>query len=92
MATCRRVDAVDETGRILKDGQVVGLLVDGQAKVGFGTPSRKLEFYQPTMAEWGWTEPEYTLPHGRQRAMFTRIISTAPKGRCSCCRTSACRR
>ncbi len=55
--------SVDETGRILKNGQVAGLLVDGEAKVGFGTPSRKLEFYQPTMAEWGWAEPEYTLPH-----------------------------
>jgi anaerobic selenocysteine-containing dehydrogenase len=55
--------AVDEAGRILKNGQVAGLLVDGQAKVGFGTPSRKLEFYQSTMAEWGWDEPEYTLPH-----------------------------
>ncbi len=54
---------VDGSNRILKDGQAVGLLVDDQAKVGFGTPSRKLEFYQPTMAEWGWSELEYTLPH-----------------------------
>jgi anaerobic selenocysteine-containing dehydrogenase len=38
-------------------------MIDGEAKVGFNTPSRKLEFYQPTMAEWGWIEPEYTLPH-----------------------------
>lgn len=54
---------VDEAGRILKEGQVVGVMIEGEAKVGFGTPSRKLEFYQPTMAEWGWAEPEYTLPH-----------------------------
>ena len=54
---------VDEQGRVLKDGQVVGVVVDDEVKVGFGTPSRKLEFYQPTMAEWGWPEPEYTLPH-----------------------------
>lgn len=55
--------AIDENGRILKEGQVVGVMVDGQPKIGFSTPSRKLEFYQPTMAEWGWPEPEYTLPH-----------------------------
>jgi anaerobic selenocysteine-containing dehydrogenase len=55
--------AVDEAGRVLKDGQVVGVMVNGEAKVGFATPSRKLEFYQPTMAEWGWPEQEYTVPH-----------------------------
>lgn len=54
---------LDESGRVLKDGQVIGVIVDGEVKVGFSTPSRKLEFYQPTMAEWDWTEPEYTLPH-----------------------------
>jgi hypothetical protein len=27
---------------------------------GFGTPSRKLEFYSPTMVEWGW--PEHAIP------------------------------
>lgn len=54
---------LDEAGRILKGGRVVGVMVDDEARVGFGTPSRKLEFYQPTMAEWGWSEPEYTLPY-----------------------------
>jgi anaerobic selenocysteine-containing dehydrogenase len=54
---------LDSENRILKDGEVVGVLVDGEAKVGFDTPSRKLEFYQPVMAEWGWTEPDYVLPH-----------------------------
>jgi len=53
----------DETSRVLKDGQVVGVMVDGEVKVGIATPSRKLEFYQPTMAEWGWSEIEYTVPH-----------------------------
>jgi anaerobic selenocysteine-containing dehydrogenase len=54
---------VDPGGRIRKGERVVGVMVDDQPKVGFDTPSRKLEFYQPTMAEWGWTEPEYTLPN-----------------------------
>lgn len=39
-----------------------GVLVDGQLKAGFKTPSRKLEFFSPTMREWGWPEKEYTLP------------------------------
>lgn len=29
---------------------------------GFGTPSKKLEFYSPTMASWGWSEQAYTVP------------------------------
>ncbi|GAB4455515.1 MAG: molybdopterin-dependent oxidoreductase [Anaerolineae bacterium] len=55
--------SVDEQDRILKDGSVVGVMVDGQPKVGFGTVSRKLEFFQPMMPEWGWNELEYTVPH-----------------------------
>jgi anaerobic selenocysteine-containing dehydrogenase len=55
--------SVDEAGRVVKEDRVIGVMIDGQARVGFGTPSRKLEFYQPTMAEWGWTEIEYTVPH-----------------------------
>ena len=53
---------IDERGRILKDGQAVGVMVDGEAKVGFNTPSRKLEFFSATLYDWGWTEREYTIP------------------------------
>jgi anaerobic selenocysteine-containing dehydrogenase len=55
--------SLDQEQRILKDGKVVGVMVEGEPKVGFGTPSRKLEFYQPLLADWGWNEPNYTLPH-----------------------------
>jgi anaerobic selenocysteine-containing dehydrogenase len=54
---------LDPENRILHNGQAVGVLVDAEAKIGFDTPSRKLEFYQPALAEWGWAEPEYTLPY-----------------------------
>ena len=37
-----------------------GVDVDGVRVAGFDTPSRKLEFYSPTMAEFGW--PEQTIP------------------------------
>ena len=30
------------------------------SRAGFNTPSRKLEFYSPTLAEWGW--PEHAIP------------------------------
>jgi anaerobic selenocysteine-containing dehydrogenase len=41
------------------DGSI-GLDLDGQAVVGFPTPSRKLEMYSPLLRDWGW--PEYVMP------------------------------
>ena len=45
---------------ILRNGVAAGINVDGVACTGFNTPSRRLEFYSPTLAEWGW--PEHALP------------------------------
>ncbi len=53
---------IDEKLRILKDGQAVGVVIDGKPKVGLGTPSRKFEFYSDTLYQWGWQEREYTIP------------------------------
>ncbi len=53
---------IDQASRIYKDGSPIGVVVDGQAKVGIGTPSRKLEFFSPTLHAWGWPEREYTIP------------------------------
>jgi anaerobic selenocysteine-containing dehydrogenase len=53
---------VDGQNRILKDGKAVGVMIDGKTKVGVGTPSRKFEFFSPTLQEWGWPEKEYTIP------------------------------
>lgn len=50
-------------GKVVKNGKAVGVMVDGKAKAGFGTPSKKLEFFSPTMHEWGWPEIEYTIPY-----------------------------
>jgi anaerobic selenocysteine-containing dehydrogenase len=41
------------------DGSL-GVDVDGTARFGFPTPSRKLELYSPTLAAWGW--PEWATP------------------------------
>ncbi len=56
----------DRSGRIDKDGKAIGVLIDGLPKTGFNTPSRKLEFYSPTLAAWGWAEhavPKYVPGH-----------------------------
>ncbi|MEJ2668362.1 MAG: molybdopterin-dependent oxidoreductase, partial [Deinococcales bacterium] len=45
----------------LPDGRSpVGVEVDGGVLRGWPTPSGKLEFYSPTLRDWGW--PEYALP------------------------------
>jgi anaerobic selenocysteine-containing dehydrogenase len=44
----------------------VATVVDGVARHGFNTPSRKLELYSETLAEWGWEElatPTYARTH-----------------------------
>jgi len=43
-------------------GAVLGLMVDGQPKAGFDTPSKKLEFFSDTLASWGWPEKENVIP------------------------------
>ncbi|HVF89763.1 MAG TPA: molybdopterin-dependent oxidoreductase [Blastocatellia bacterium] len=54
----------EASGRIVRrtgsGEQVVGVMIDGSAVRGFTTPSRKLEFYSKTMADWKW--PEHALP------------------------------
>ena len=62
---------VDETtGRIVKSAegkeQIVGVMIDGQPLRGFNTPSRRLEFYSPTMRDWKWPDqaiPSYLRSH-----------------------------
>jgi anaerobic selenocysteine-containing dehydrogenase len=48
------------TGLVTRDGAAIGILVDGVARAGFNTPSRRLEFYSTTMIDWGW--PEHAVP------------------------------
>ena len=53
----------DEHDRALdSSGAIVGLMVDGQPKAGFDTPSKKLEFFSDTLANWGWSEKENVIP------------------------------
>ncbi len=50
----------EQNGVIKRNGAAIGVMIDGQAREGFPTPSRKLEFYSATLNEWGW--PEYSVP------------------------------
>lgn len=43
-------------------GASVGVVAENAHRAGFGTPSRKLEFYSATMTQWGWAEKEYAIP------------------------------
>ncbi len=52
----------DADGLVWRGDSAVGVLVDGVARVGFKTPSKKLELYSPTLRDWGWPEKQYVLP------------------------------
>ncbi|MEF8788573.1 MAG: molybdopterin-dependent oxidoreductase [Haloarculaceae archaeon] len=43
--------------------EVLGVLIDGEPKRGFPSPSGRQQFYSKTLADWGWDDPEYTIPH-----------------------------
>jgi anaerobic selenocysteine-containing dehydrogenase len=43
-----------------ESGRAIGLVVDGRPRLGFPTPSRRLEFYSTTLRDYGW--PEYAIP------------------------------
>jgi len=43
--------------------EVEGVLVDGEPKRGFPSPTGKQQFYSKTLAEWGWDERQYVIPH-----------------------------
>ena len=50
----------DSRDVVIKDGRPIGVIVDGTARAGFKTPSRRLEFRSQTLADWGW--PEHAVP------------------------------
>jgi anaerobic selenocysteine-containing dehydrogenase len=55
-----------ERGVWLKEGKPIAADIDGKARAGFNTPSRRLEFFSPTMEKWGLNEhalPAYLRSH-----------------------------
>jgi anaerobic selenocysteine-containing dehydrogenase len=63
------------TGRIRRDGAAIGVLVDGVPCAGFATPSRKLEFFSPTLDAWGW--PEHAIPQYSPGHVYWRELNRA---------------
>ncbi len=54
------------TNLVVKSEAPIGVVVDGQSRVGFPTPSRKLEFFSRTLKDWGWGDqavPGYIRSH-----------------------------
>jgi anaerobic selenocysteine-containing dehydrogenase len=39
-----------------------GIAIDGVQRAGFGTPSKKLEFFSTTLRDWGWPEKQHVIP------------------------------
>jgi anaerobic selenocysteine-containing dehydrogenase len=58
---------VDPASKVVsRGGAAVGVEIDGVARTGFPTPSRKLEFFSPTLKAWKWPEqavPQYVQSH-----------------------------
>jgi anaerobic selenocysteine-containing dehydrogenase len=50
----------EERGSVTQGGKPVGVWAGGAARAGFPTPSKKLELWSQTMADWGW--PELATP------------------------------
>ncbi len=53
---------IGEDGRVRSGDSVVGVVVDGVAREGFKTPSRKLELLSETLMAWGWDDKEHVVP------------------------------
>jgi anaerobic selenocysteine-containing dehydrogenase len=57
---------------VMREGAPVAVIADGAARAGFNTPSRRLEFYSPTLVRWGWPEhatPRYVPGHVHWREL-----------------------
>jgi anaerobic selenocysteine-containing dehydrogenase len=50
----------DHVYRTHEQPEASGVMVDGVARRGFPTPSRKLEFFSKTLKDWKW--PEHAVP------------------------------
>ncbi len=70
---------VVESDGVVKDenGATLGVMVDGTCRTGFATPSRRLEFFSPTLAEWGWNERDYVIPWPLESHVGPRAIDRA---------------
>jgi len=71
---------VEANGVVTKQGKAVGVMVESKAVVGYNTPSRKLELFSKTMADWKWPEfvlPEYYRSHIHRSAQAASVGNLA---------------
>jgi anaerobic selenocysteine-containing dehydrogenase len=64
-----------EDGTIVKGGRAIGVRAGDRACRGFPTPSRRLELYSATLAEWGW--PEHAMPGAIESHVHRRHVDHA---------------
>ena len=57
-------------GSINDNGKTIGNMSKGKARIGFNTPSKKLEFYSATMTDWNW--PEHAIPSYKKTHVYWR--------------------
>ncbi len=65
---------VGADGLVRAGDKVVGVAIDGVPRVGFGTPSRKLELLSGTLVDWGWSTREYAVPWPLESHVHTKHI------------------
>lgn len=59
---------VEADGRIVKDGETIGVRVRGGNRVGFATPSRKIEIYKESFRRYGFNPlPAYKRLESRDK-------------------------
>jgi len=51
---------VEASGVVTRSGKAIGVMVNDRPVAGYNTPSRKLEIFAKTLADWKW--PEFALP------------------------------
>ncbi|WP_254525582.1 molybdopterin-dependent oxidoreductase [Natrinema caseinilyticum] len=56
-------DEVDRETIAEYDTEVLGVMVDGEPRRGFPTPTGKQQFYSKTLDDWGWEDEEYVVPN-----------------------------
>ena len=68
---------VEPDGRITKDGETIGVQINGKNHTGFGTPSRKIELYKESFRKYGFNPmPVYKRLPSRDKKPGEMILTT----------------
>jgi anaerobic selenocysteine-containing dehydrogenase len=68
---------VDGDGTIMKDGNAIGVRVNGKNMVGFGTPSRRIELHKASYKKYGFNPlPVYKRLPSRNKKPSELVLTT----------------